>query len=441
MKKIRFDARIAICVAGFTLAVILLAADEIFDIPSRVFNTLPTPVNWAELVTEVVYILIIGSLTIILLRQLELRYKRAEEMRRLERKKLANILNSMEDGIYIVNMNYDIEYINRAILSQFGPVEGRKCYQYLHDGKETCPWCKIKSVRKAKTVRRDWYSLKNQKHYDYIGTPFKNVDGSVSKLGMLRDVTERKQLEWDIAKLKELDKLKRNLLSTVSHELRSPLATIRGYASMLADYRQKLDDGKKQEFILAIQKDADRLTGFVNDLLNLSRLEAGLIKLGMELYSITKLLEQEVTAAQIRLPRHKIVLRVAKRLPRVNIDIARIQQVLDNLIDNAAKYSADGTEIVVSAKEAGNELLLGVSDRGIGIPAEDLEKIFYPMYRVEHKQPEASGGMGLGLSLCRGLVALHGGRIWVESEVGVGSTFWFTLPLKAAESKSAGGTR
>ena len=105
----------------------------------------------------------------------------------------------------------------------------------------------------------------------------------------------------------------------------------------------------------------------------------------------------------------------------------RIKQVIDNLIDNAAKYSAEGTEIVVSAEEAGNELLLSVSDRGIGIPDEDLEKIFYPMYRVEHKQSEASGGMGLGLSLCRGLVALHSGRIWVESEPGRGSLFTLEL--------------
>lgn len=321
------------------------------------------------------------------------------------------------------------------MLSQFGPVKGRKCYQYLHDREEPCPWCKIQSVFEGISIHRDLYSLRNQRTYDYVGTPFKNADGSISKLGMLRDITERKQLEWDVAKFKELDRVKRNLLSTVSHELRSPLANIRGYTSMLSRHQRKLNDCQKREFILAIQTDADKLTKFVNDLLNFSRLEAGLLKLQKQPYSTVKLLRRIVANARIRSPRHQIVLRVAKRLPRVNIDVTRIEQVLDNLIDNATKYSAGGTEIIVLAKKMGNELLVGVSDEGIGIHAEDLEKVFYPMYRVEHKQTENSGGIGLGLSLCQGFVTLHDGHIWVESEVGVGSTFWFTLPLETARSK------
>ena len=356
--------------------------------------------------------------------------KQVEELLRLERDKLATILNCMEDGVYIVNSEYDIEYVNRVILSQFGKVKGQKCYQYLHDREEPCPLCKIQSVLQGKNVRRDLYSLKDKKRtYDYISSPLKNANGSISKLGIFRDITERKQLEWDVAKLKELDKLKRNLLSTVSHELRTPLATIKGYASMLTAHKRKLSDSQKREFILAIQKDADRLTDFVTDLLNLSRLEAGLIKLEKTPCSIVKLLKKVVADSLIRSPRHQIVLRVAKRLPRVNFDIARIEQVLNNLIDNATKYSAAGTEIIVSARKVDNELLIGVSDQGMGIPAEDLENVFYPMYRAEYKHTEDSGGMGLGLSLCKGLVALHGGRIWIESEVGLGSTFWFTLPL------------
>ncbi|MBA7701449.1 hypothetical protein ES703_110187 [subsurface metagenome] len=147
---------------------ILVVADEIFDIPSRVFNTPPTPVNWMELATETFFILVIGSLTIFLLQQLNLRRKRAQEMLYLERDKLATILNCMEDGIYIINTKHDIEYINQAMLSQFGPVKERKCYQYLHNLEEPCPWCSIQSVLEGRSVRRDVYSLKNQKRiYDY----------------------------------------------------------------------------------------------------------------------------------------------------------------------------------------------------------------------------------------------------------------------------------
>jgi PAS domain S-box-containing protein len=440
MKKFRFDARIIICVAGFALAIILVAVDELLDIPARIFNTLPTPVNWTELITETVFILVVGLLTTFLLREVNLRYRRAEELLHFERDRLATIFDCMEDAAYIVNTNHDIEYANRSAISQFGVLKGQKCYQYFHNEKEPCSWCKIEAVGKGKTVRRDLYLLRNQRTYDYIGTPLKNANGSISKLGILRDITERKQLEGNVTKLEELDKMKRNLLSTVSHELRSPLATIKGYASMLTDYGQKLSNRQKREFVLAIQQDADRLTDFVNDLLDLSRLEAGLIRLERRLYSVAKLLTHVVDAARVRTPRHKILLNVATGLPRINVDVARVEQVLNNLIDNATKYSAEEREIVVSARKVGDELLFGVSDQGIGIPAEDLEKVFDPMYRIRHKQAEASSGLGLGLSLCRGLVALHDGRIWAESEVGVGSNFWFTLPLEAGGLKSTGGT-
>jgi signal transduction histidine kinase len=369
----------------------------------------------------------------------EERNAQAERILRFERDKLAAILESMEDGAYIINAKYEVEYVNQTIFLQFGPVEERKCYQYLHDRQDPCAWCKIESVLEGRSIYRDLYSLRNGRNYNYIGTPFKNTDGSISKLGMLRDITERKRLELDVARLKEVEETERNLLTTVSHELRSPLATIRGYTSILADSERELSNGQKREFILAIQQDAERLSNFVNDLLDLSRLEAGLFKLEMSLCSIGTLLKRVVAAAQIRSPRHQILLKVAEPLPIVNIDVVRIEQVLNNLIDNATKYSVEGTETTIMARKGDNELLVGVSDQGIGIRAEDLEKVFSRTYCIEHKQTKASGSMGLGLSLCKGLVALHGGRIWVESKVGVGSTFWFTLPFDRAKSNSGAG--
>jgi two-component system sensor histidine kinase VicK len=113
------------------------------------------------------------------------------------------------------------------------------------------------------------------------------------------------------------------------------------------------------------------------------------------------------------------------------MDVRRIRQVLDNLIDNACKYSVDGTRVKVSVQQLGNEILVGVSDQGIGIAAEDLERVFDPMYRIKHENSEKIPGIGLGLSVCKGLIDSHGGRIWIESEVRKGSTCWFTLPLDA----------
>ena len=261
-------------------------------------------------------------------------------------------------------------------------------------------------------------------------------EGKPATLGYYMDITKYKELEWDVNRYKELDNLKRNLLSTVSHELRTPLSNIKGYANMLIDYQQKLTDGQRREFALGIDKDTDRLTEFVGDLLNLSRLEAGLLKVEKKPRSITRLLRGVITEARVRTTGHQLTLLTEEKLARVNIDAKRIKQVLDNLIDNACKYSDEGTEIIISAEQKGSEMVIGVTDRGIGIPPEDLEKVFDPMYRVKHKQTEKIGGIGLGLSVCRGLVDAHGGRIWFESEAGKGSTCWFTLPLRANRSKS-----
>jgi len=248
-------------------------------------------------------------------------------------------------------------------------------------------------------------------------------------LGYYMDIDDRKKLEWDVAKYKELDDLKRTLLSTVSHELRTPLSNIKGYATLLLEHQYKLNENEWLDFVRGIDKDTDRLTVFVNDLLNLSRLEAGLLSVNKRLRSINRLVREVVSEASIRAPHHLITLEGHSMLPRVRMDVRRIRQVIDNLIDNACKYSADGTRVTISASRKGDDILIGVSDQGIGIAEEDLEKIFDPMYRIKHENSEKIPGIGLGLSVCKGLIDSHGGRIWMESEVGKGSTCWFTLPL------------
>ena len=129
--------------------------------------------------------------------------KRAEEALRLERDNFVNILDSMEDGVYIVAQNHDVQYVNPALKKEFGPLEGRKCYEYFHDRKEVCPWCKNKEVFAGKTVRWEWYSSKNQRTYDLIDTPLRNPGGSISKLEIFRDITERKRVEQKIKQINE----------------------------------------------------------------------------------------------------------------------------------------------------------------------------------------------------------------------------------------------
>ena len=251
-------------------------------------------------------------------------------------------------------------------------------------------------------------------------------------VGMRQRITGLEVVETECKRAleyEELSKLKGDLLSTISHELRIPTATIKGYSTMLLDYDQRLGQEEKQECLQLIDKATDRLTELVDHLLDMSRLDAGVLKMERKPTSISKLIQETVAEAKLRAPRHEIVLTMRKGLPRVNIDAKRIRQVLDNLLDNAIKYSETGTEVVVQAKTEAQELEISVIDQGRGIPATDIDRVFDRLYRIEQRLAQDPGGMGLGLSLCKGLVEAHGGRIWMESEDGKGSKCSFTLPL------------
>ncbi len=255
--------------------------------------------------------------------------------------------------------------------------------------------------------------------------------GKRATLGNFMDITERKLLEKKMIEYEELNKLKTDLLSMVSHELRTPLATIKGYATMILDYYQKLSDEEKQEHLQSIDRATDRLTELVDRLLDMSRLDAGLLKLDRAPTSMLRLIKEAVAEAQLRATQHNIVMRVnGAELPQAMVDARRIREVLDNLLDNACKYSEEKTEIAVSVRCIGRQLLVCVADQGVGIPAKELERVFDRMYRIEQKPtPGKKAGLGLGLAICRGLVEAHGGRIWMASEEGKGSKCSFTLPL------------
>ena len=252
-------------------------------------------------------------------------------------------------------------------------------------------------------------------------------------LALITQVVERKQIEKKMVEYEELDRLKDSLLSTVSHELRTPLAIIKGYSTMLLEYDRRLRSADKRGYLESIDKAADRLTELVDHLLDLSRLEAGLLRLDKQPSHISTLMEETVAEAELRAPNRQTVLKSTNGLPMVNIDVMRIRQVLDNLIDNAVKYSGEKTEVVLETQQTGAELHISVTDQGVGIPAADLERVFDRMYRIEQRLTPGIGGAGLGLAICKGLVEAHGGRIWVESELGKGSRFCFALPLDTDE--------
>ena len=582
-----------------------------------------------------------------------------------DRDRLLNILNSMGDGICIINQQYDIEYVNPALEAQFGTVNRLKCYQYLNDREGACPWCKNRAVLcEGKTIRWEWYSEKTQRIYDLMDTPLRNPDGSVSKLEVFRDITERKQMEqalrdheqdlnraqavahtgswrldvrsnqllwsdethrifripreapmtyetflssvypedrefvnrrwmaalrgepydiehriavgddvkwvreraelefdsqgklkggfgtvqditerksienelrvkdfavssaasgivitnldgivsyvnptclsmWDyereeevlgkpaidffpgkerfalalktvleegiwqdegqarrsngstfevqvlanlvtdadgkpfcmmasfvdITERKRIDQLKDEFIGLVSHELRTPLTVINGCLSTLLTEWDRLSRSEIQQLLKDALLESESLSHLIENLLELSRAQAQQLALYSELIDVRSLIRDTLTKIKRQDTTHRFVTSIPDKLPSTNGDPLRVERILYNLLDNAAKYSPSGSQIKILVNAELDHLVIGISDRGRGLSSSEQARIFGPFQRLENSRPDQARGAGLGLMVCRRLVEAHGGEIWVESRKGKGSTFFFSLPF------------
>lgn len=234
---------------------------------------------------------------------------------------------------------------------------------------------------------------------------------------------------------KEADKLRTQLLGTVSHELRTPITAIQGFASSLK-YADELNIPKEMErdWIDEIEANADRLRRLVTDLLDLSRLEAGALRMSLDWQQVDDVIEEQQGNLEILAGGRNLVFQTSPSLPLVRCDGERIGQVLRNLVENAAKFSSAESNLVVGAERFEGGVRVGVLDEGTGIPSEKLDKVFERFYQVEGTEFRPQHGTGLGLAICRNIVEAHGGKIWVESSVGHGSIFYFTLPSPTGRS-------
>ena len=345
--------------------------------------------------------------------------KQAEEALRRERDMLMTVLEAMKDGVLIVSRQYDIEYMNPALAEELGPSKQEKCYQYFHERKDPCPWCRNEEVFAGKTVRYEWTSYKTKKTYDLVSTVTHNPDGSMSKLEIFRDITERKDLE----------KLKDEFIGLVSHELRSPLTVITGGINTVLSEWQMLSEREKRQLLEDAAVEADSLSRILDNLLDLSRAQAGKLSLYPELLDMNKLVRNTVKKIKVAVPEHSIHVHLPKKLSPVRADPVRAERILYNLLHNAVKYSPDGSNVEVFAVQGEQYLTVCVRDHGSGISDGDQAMLFQPYQRFAKDRPDNMKGTGLGLLACRRLVEAHGGHIWVESELGQGSSFYFTLPL------------
>jgi PAS domain S-box-containing protein len=228
------------------------------------------------------------------------------------------------------------------------------------------------------------------------------------------------------------------VVSTVSHELRSPLTSVKGYTSLLLNRWDRLDDDQKRSMLEQVQSDADRVTRLITELLDISRLETCRLRLRCQMVDIAALAEGVVEKVRIAYPELAVSVSFAGELPRVYADADKVEQVLTNLLENAAKY-ADSPDVRVEGvyDEGRKELTVAVHDVGRGIPPAELPRLFNKFFRgSEGGRPS---GSGLGLYIARGLVEAHGGRMAAASRLGEGSTFSFTLPADAFEKAFGDG--
>jgi two-component system sensor histidine kinase KdpD len=228
----------------------------------------------------------------------------------------------------------------------------------------------------------------------------------------------------------ETERLRNSLLSSVSHDLRTPLASITGAASTLLEGESRLDAGTRRDLLEALHEEADRLNRLVQNLLEMTRLESGALQLHTEWHSVEEVVGAALGRFSKALAHRAVTTRVPADLPLVPMDDVLIEQVLINLVDNVLKYTPAESPVEVSAENTGTAVLVEVADRGPGLPPGEERRIFEKFHRTE-ATPSVRGA-GLGLAICQGIVRAHGGRIWAENRPGGGVAIRFTLPLKEA---------
>ncbi len=263
-------------------------------------------------------------------------------------------------------------------------------------------------------------------------------DARVAALNLLEDMDNaNKELNESYWKLKEADKLKDEFMNIAVHELKTPLVPIIGYISMMRDGSLGELTEEEEKSLDIISRNVDRLKKLIDDILDISKLESGAMRFEMNDVSVVDVVRNSVQDMQSYAAGKKLTLKaeIQADIPLVHGDKNRLMQVLTDLIDNAIKFTESGG-VVVEAKRVDDDVLVGVRDTGIGIVQKDISRLFVKFQQIDSSLSRRYGGTGLGLAICKKIVEAHGGRIWVESKLGEGSVFQFTLPLKKTASSA-----
>lgn len=370
-----------------------------------------------------------------ILRDITLRKESEEALKRSEEKyrELINTSNdtiiSLDPQMRFIVWNYgaekllgynEEEILGKSIMTIFPPEVQKDMAKELIRLKQPAAGSTVNNVFETTVIKKDGSAVP----VDVSASARKTGEGSIIT-AIIRDITLRKEAE---AKLRQIDQMKSEFLSNVSHELRTPLQSICGFTRLILS-GEVPDTTTQQEFLEIIDQEALHLGHLINSLLDMTRLESGHFQIYRQPAAIRNTINDSLKMFQ-SLARQKNIEfheEISPELPVMHVDVERMRQVIINLVGNAIKYSEPGGSINITANTIDNELVFSVTDHGAGIREENIKHLFERFYRAEGDT--ARGGTGLGLFISRQIIEAHGGRIWVESKIGKGSTFSFALPL------------
>jgi len=345
-----------------------------------------------------------------------------EEMERMfselgqQKEELKSIIDSLQEGLLVLDKQGRVIRSNESFRKMIGnqAVEGKLYWEIMRNPR-LAELLKSAGGKKGKFMEE--FTL-GEKVFICSGAPLEGGEGIVS-------------IFYDITEIKKIEKVKKDFVSNVSHELRTPLTSIKGYAETL---RKEVGSAPGKKYLETIERNTDRLINIVNDLLLLSNLEEKAVleledvDLGVFLENVIRIFDQRVKDKQLSL-----VIDVKDSLPPIKADLFKLEQMLVNLLDNAVKYTDRG-EITVSLDVHDKRVRIQVKDTGIGIPKDDIPRIFERFYVVDKSRSRRSGGTGLGLSIVKHIVLLHHGTINIESALGKGTSVTVTLPTNLSAS-------
>ncbi|MEA3339543.1 MAG: ATP-binding protein [Chloroflexota bacterium] len=350
-----------------------------------------------------------------------------------EKRRLDAILEYSADGVLILDSAHCVIVFNHA-LTQLSGWPATNALGRHHD--EVIRWAHLETdIDFPKAIAGGW-PLPPARPLYVEGDLRRRHGGSVSvgityaplfdRAGRLVNIIADVR---DITRFREADEIKSTFISVISHELKTPVALIKGYADTLQREDAHWDSETTRESLAVIMEEADRLNQLIDDLLDASRLQAGGLPLEMEPVALDALAKRVTSRFRIQTQTHGIEVRFPDGFPVISGDPERLEQVLNNLVANAIKYSNEGGRIEISGRALPGEVVVTVSDEGMGIPFKEQPRVFERFFRGAQERNQRTPGAGLGLYLAKSIVAAHGGRIWVESKIGEGAAFSFAIPI------------